>query len=218
MDISKGKGVCVSAANCPYNYYLSQSECNSNEVCCYSLQNNINYYEFRGVWISTVANIDWPSKRTLTTAQQQQELITLLDTIKSAGLNTVVFQVRPAGDAFYSSSLEPWSHYLTGTQGKAPSPLWDPLAFALQEAHKRGLSLHAWINPYRARNKGDTMAFASNHMAVKYSRYAYDYNGYIWMDPGSSEVRSYIIKVIEDIVTRYNVDGIHMVGRLFIIC
>jgi uncharacterized lipoprotein YddW (UPF0748 family) len=102
------------------------------------------------VWIATVHNIDWPSSRSLTTAQAQQELIRILDAARDLGLNAVLFQVRPAGDALYDSQLEPWSDYLTGEQGRAPTPYWDPLQFAIDEAHARGLELHAWFNPFRA--------------------------------------------------------------------
>jgi hypothetical protein len=115
LSATRGKGVCIASAQCPNGNSISSSECTgSGEVCCYSLQKNLDFYEFRGIWISTVANIDWPSRRTLTTAQQQAELISILNAVKDAGLNAVVFQVRPTGDAFYASNLEPWSHYLTG--------------------------------------------------------------------------------------------------------
>src|SRR5512146_97875 len=106
--------------------------------------------EFRGAWIATVTNIDWPSSNGLTTAAQQTELTTLLDNLKSAGFNAVIFQVRTECDAFYNSPYEPWSYWLTGNQGMAPNPYYDPLQFAVQEAHKRGLEIHAWFNPYRA--------------------------------------------------------------------
>src|SRR5690349_14921076 len=102
--------------------------------------------EMRGVWVATVANIDWPSARTLSVAQQQAELIDILDRAKNAGLNAVILQVRPAGDALYASEFEPWSIVLTGTQGQDPG--WNPLAFAISEAHSRGLELHAWVNPF----------------------------------------------------------------------
>src|SRR5579859_3739057 len=110
--------------------------------------------EIRGVWVATVANIDWPSTNGLTTAKQKAELLAILDRVVELRLNTVIFQVRPGCDALYASSYEPWSEYLTGTMGKAPSPRYDPLAFAVEEAHHRGLELHAWFNPYRARHAG----------------------------------------------------------------
>ncbi|RNA30760.1 UPF0748 yngK [Brachionus plicatilis] len=210
MSLSKGKGVCVSAPKCPNALVALTNECNMDEVCCYSLQKSVDYYEFRGVWISTVANIDWPSKRTLTTEQQKSELITILNTLKLTGINAVVFQIRPAGDALYNSNIEPWSYYLTGTQGKAPSPVWDPLQFIVEEAHLRNIDVHAWFNPYRAKNKGETYTLSSNHMANRYSRYAYNYAGYLWMDPGSAQVKAHTLFVLEDILTRYDIDGLHM--------
>jgi uncharacterized lipoprotein YddW (UPF0748 family) len=119
-------------------------------------------------------------------------------------------QVRPAGDAFYASTLEPWSYYLTGTQGLAPSPSWDPLAFLIAEAHKRAIEVHAWMNPYRARTAGATYALASNHMANRFPKYAYSYANNIWMDPGATDVQQFILNVTDDMVRRYELDGIHM--------
>ena len=107
--------------------------------------------EFRGAWVATVANIDWPSRKTLSTQEQKTELLAILDRAVHLKLNAIIFHVRPACDALYASRIEPWSEYLTGTMGKAPEPFYDPLAFAIEEAHKRGLELHAWFNPYRAR-------------------------------------------------------------------
>ena len=147
LSETKGKGVCVKSNLCPNSNIASASasspcELSKDEVCCYSLQDNLDYYEFRGVWVATVANIDFPTKRTLTTDQQKAELIKILDTAQSIGLNAIVFQVRPAGDALYKSNYEPWSIYLTGTQGKAPNPEWDPLAFMVEEGHKRNIDIH----------------------------------------------------------------------------
>src|SRR5215471_11974134 len=107
--------------------------------------------EFRAAWVATVGNIDWPSRKDLTSAEQKAELLAILDRAQQLKLNAIIFQVRPACDALYASAIEPWSEYLTGTMGKAPEPYYDPLAFAVEEAHKRGLELHAWFNPYRAR-------------------------------------------------------------------
>ncbi|CAF0970438.1 unnamed protein product [Rotaria sordida] len=166
--------------------------------------------EFRAPWIATVNNIDWPSSRTATPTAQQAELINILDTVQRLNMNAVVFQIRPVGDAFYASTLEPWSLYLTGTHGKAPSPLWDPLTFITTEAHKRNIEVHAWLNPYRARMSDATYTLAPNHMAKRFPKYAYTYNKYIWMDPGAIEVQQFICNVTEDIVSRYAVDSIHM--------
>ena len=117
--------------------------------------------EFRGVWVATVANIDWPSKRGLTAGEQKQELISLLDQFRKLNFNAVVLQVRPMCDSFYESKLEPWSEYLTGEQGKSPG--YDPLKFAIEEAHKRGLELHAWFNPYRAWTRSKSTRLNSSH-------------------------------------------------------
>ena len=106
--------------------------------------------EFRGAWISTVINLDWPTRGASPT-QQKAELLRIFDDLKKAGVNAILFQLRSESDAFYQSSLEPWSYYLTGKQGQSPSPFWDPLSFAIEEAHKRGMELHAWFNPFRAR-------------------------------------------------------------------
>src|SRR5258706_8663269 len=121
--------------------------------------------EFRAAWIATVANIDWPSKPGLSTAEQKAELVAMLDRAAQLKLNALIFQVRPACDAMYASQIEPWSEYLTGTMGKAPQPFYDPLAFAVEQAHKRGLELHAWFNPYRARLSPGNSPPAANHIS-----------------------------------------------------
>ena len=166
--------------------------------------------EFRGVWVASVANIDWPSKRTLTTEAQQQELIALLDRAAELKLNAVVFQVRPAADALYASTIEPWSEYLTGTQGRAPDPYWDPLAFAIREAHARHLELHAWFNPYRARFTDAKSALSSTHIARTNPSLVKAYGGYLWMDPGERLVRARTLEVVLDVVKRYDIDGVHI--------
>jgi uncharacterized lipoprotein YddW (UPF0748 family) len=162
--------------------------------------------EFRGAWISSVHNLDWPSKKGLPAAQQKAELVRLLDSAKSLGLTDVFFQVRPEGDALYRSSLEPWSRFLTGTQGKDPG--YDPLDFCIGEAGKRGIRVHAWFNPYRASVKAGS-PLASNHMARRYSRYAYKVGSVVCMDPGSKEVQDHVVKVVGDVARRYKVAGIH---------
>ncbi|MEN9509827.1 MAG: hypothetical protein RLZZ621_2390 [Gemmatimonadota bacterium] len=166
--------------------------------------------EFRGVWVASVANIDWPSKRTLTTAQQQAELIALLDRAAALRLNAVVFQVRPAADALYASKLEPWSEYLTGRQGKRPDPYWDPLGFVIKEAHARNLELHAWFNPYRARHTDAKAPLAKSHIARTNPTLVKSYGRYLWMDPGEAAVRARTVKVVLDVVKRYDVDGVHI--------
>lgn len=164
--------------------------------------------EFRGVWVATVANIDWPSKPGLSTAQQKAELISLLNRAAQLKLNAVIFQVRPACDAMYDSKIEPWSEYLTGVMGKPPEPFYDPLAFAIEEAHKRGLELHAWFNPYRALHKSHTGTISRNHISKTHPELVRSYGEYLWLDPGEREVQNYSLRVVMDVVKRYDVDGV----------
>ena len=165
--------------------------------------------EFRGTWVPTVGNSCWPSKSGLTTAQQQTELIALLDRAVELKLNAVIFQVRPACDALYKSDLEPWSEYLTGTQGRVPSPYYDPLEFAVAEAHQRGLELHAWFNPYRARHMNAKSPVAANHITKTKPGLVRTYNQYLWLDPGEPEVREHSLRVVLDVVRRYDIDAVH---------
>ena len=166
--------------------------------------------EFRATWIATVANIDWPTRSDLTTAQQQAELTTLLDRVQAVGMNAVVLQVRTTADAFYDSPLEPWSEYLTGRQGRAPQPYYDPLAFAVEAAHARGIELHAWINPYRAGHPTEDGPRAATHVSRTIPDAVVRYGDYLWLDPGSPEATDHTMAVIRDLVTRYDLDGIHL--------
>lgn len=166
--------------------------------------------EFRGAWVASVHNIDWPSKPGLPTAQQQAELLAILDRAQQLHLNAVLLQVRPACDALYSSKLEPWSEYLSGVMGKAPSPWWDPLEFAVAESHKRGIELHAWINPFRARHSTGFSPISRDHVSKTHPTYAKVYGSHLWLDPGLPEVHDYSMRVILDIVKRYEIDGIHI--------
>jgi uncharacterized lipoprotein YddW (UPF0748 family) len=170
--------------------------------------------EFRGAWMATVANIDWPSFKNLSTVQQQTEFIRLLDMHKRNGLNAVVVQIRPAADAFYESPYEPWSEFLTGVQGKAPDPYYDPLKFMVEETHKRNMEFHAWLNPYRAVFNTRTSTVASSHPTRKHPEWFVDYGDAAgttrYFDPGLPEVRNFVTEVVRDIVRRYDVDGIHM--------
>lgn len=167
--------------------------------------------EFRAVWVATVSNLDWPSRPGLTTEAQQRELIAILDKAAAVHLNAIIFQVRPAGDALYASKLEPWSYFLTGRQGRAPEPLYDPLAFAITEAHKRGMELHAWFNPYRAKHPDDTSRTASPmHLSRTRPALVHKYGPYEWMDPGEPEVRRRTMDVVLDVVKRYDIDGVHI--------
>lgn len=166
--------------------------------------------EFRGVWIATVANMDWPSKPGLPAAQQKTELIALLNRARELNFNAVILQVRPACDAFYSSRLEPWSEYLTGTMGQPPEPHYDPLAFAIEEAHARGLELHAWFNPFRARVNSAKSPAAPKHISRARPSLVRKYGHYLWLDPAVPEVRQHSTSVILDVVRRYNIDGVHL--------
>ncbi len=166
--------------------------------------------EFRGAWVATVANLDWPSQPGLSVAQQKSELTTLLDHAAQLKLNAVILQVRPMADAVYPSSLEPWSEFLTGRMGRAPQPFYDPLAFAIQEAHRRGLELHAWFNPFRvslppaqARSSA-----ALNHLSRAHPELVRRYGSLLWLDPGEPAAREHVLSVIQDVVRRYDVDGI----------
>lgn len=165
--------------------------------------------EFRGAWIATVRGIDWPSDQKLPPDKQQAELRAIIEKAAAIGINALLFQVRPAGDAVYKSSLEPWSPWMTGGMGVAPSPAWDPLDFAIKEAHARGIELHAWFNPFRALS-GTRFAPAGNHVAVEHPEWCMRYGEDLWMDPGEAGVRSRTKDVIIDVLRRYNVDGIHM--------
>jgi len=166
--------------------------------------------EFRGVWLSTVGNIDWPSRPGLPADSQRAELTAMLDRAASLNLNAVILQVRPAGDALYDSPIEPWSEYLTGTQGRAPEPAYDPLEFAVAEAHRRGLELHAWFNPYRARHRSAKSPAAATHISRTHPELVRSYGPYLWMDPGEDSVRARSTQVILDVVRRYDVDGVHI--------
>ncbi|MGE5499083.1 MAG: family 10 glycosylhydrolase [Syntrophothermus sp.] len=171
--------------------------------------------ELRGVWIASLG-IDWPSSRGTTASDiksQKDQLVSIFDQHKSYGMNAMFFHVRPKCDAIYKSPFEPWSQYLTGSQGSAPSdPNYDPLQFAVQEAHKRGMELHAWLNPYRVLLSGDDpSSVASNNVMVKHPDWIIKCNGseYRFLNPGLPQVRQYLLSVIMDIVRRYDVDGIH---------
>ncbi len=165
--------------------------------------------EFRGAWIASVANIDWPSRTGLSIDALKKELTDMLDAIKLANLNAVFFQVRPECDALYKSSIEPWSYWITGTQGIAPAGDFDPLKFAIEESHKRGIELHAWLNPYRARHASYTYSRTSNHVSNSQPDWILKFGNLYILNPGLPQVRNYNISVVVDIISRYDVDGIH---------
>jgi uncharacterized lipoprotein YddW (UPF0748 family) len=160
--------------------------------------------------VATVAHIDWPSRRGLTSAQQRAEMLDLLDKAKSIGLNAIVLQVRPAADALYPSALEPWSEYLTGANGRPPDIPWDPLAEWVEQSHRRGLELHAWFNPYRARHTSATTPLAANHLANTEPGVVKRYGELLWMDPGEPRAAQRMVDVVLDVVQRYDIDGVHI--------
>jgi uncharacterized lipoprotein YddW (UPF0748 family) len=166
--------------------------------------------EFRAAWVSTVANIDWPSRAGLPVAKQQAEAIAILDRAKALNLNAIVLQVRPSADAIYPSELEPWTEYLTGQQGKPPSPMYDPLKFWIDQAHARGLELHAWFNPYRARHATAKSAPSRDHISVTKPQTVKTYGRFQWMDPGEAEASKHTLDVVLDVVKRYDIDGVHI--------
>ena len=166
--------------------------------------------EFRAVWVATVDNIDWPSKRGISTEQAKSELVSILDKCEELNLNAVIFQVRPSTDALYDSEIEPWSEYLTGLQGQPPKPYWDPLEFAVEEAHKRGIEIHCWFNPYRSLHPAQKGPVAANHISRTNPGVVKQYGKYLWMDPGEPAVQRRSLEVMIDVVKRYDVDGVHL--------
>ncbi len=166
--------------------------------------------EFRAIWVSTFTNIDWPSRRELSVEKQKAEALAILDMAQQMKLNAIILQVRPAADAMYASSIEPWSEFLTGEQGRPPSPYYDPLQFWIQEAHARGLELHAWFNPYRARSANAKSFIAANHVSRTQAGVVKSYGELLWMDPGEPNAAQQTLRVINDVVKRYDVDGIHI--------
>ncbi|PTX91301.1 hypothetical protein DB354_20330 [Opitutus sp. ER46] len=166
--------------------------------------------EFRAMWVASVANIDWPSRPGLSVEQQRAEMIALLERARELNLNAVILQVRPAADALYPSRLEPWSEFLTGEQGRAPEPYYDPLRAWIDEAHRRGLELHAWLNPYRARSPAAKGPLARLHLARAHPSAVKAYGDLLWMDPGDKYAAAQTLGVVRDLVRRYDLDGIHI--------
>ena len=165
--------------------------------------------EFRAAWVATVANIDWPSEPGLTVQKQKQEALAILDSAYDLNLNAIVFQARPQCDALYSSKIEPWSYYLTGQQGVAPEPFYDPLAFWIQEAHDRGMELHVWFNPYRAHHPKGAEITDSSVVKRHPDLVRKLDNGYHWLDPAMQATQDYSFNVVMDVVKRYDLDGVH---------
>ncbi len=162
--------------------------------------------EFRGAWLHVIGQSQWQNK---TTEGAKAYIREQFDKLRDAGCNAVIFQVRPTADAVYKSDLEPWSAWLTGKRGKAPSPMWDPMEYAIEEAHKRGLEFHAWLNPYRVTSTAKE-TLPSGHMSNKRPERFFRYNGQVLFDPAYQENRDFICEIISDILDRYDVDGIHI--------
>lgn len=174
-------------------------------LIAFSISSMAQKREFRGAWIQAV-NGQFIG---MSTSAIQQKLTRQLDILKADGVNAIIFQVRPECDALYQSDIEPWSRYLTGQQGRAPQPYWDPLQWMVEQCHKRGMELHAWINPYRAKTKGTTI-LAANHIAAQHPERAFFYAGQLILNPSFQENADYICRVADDIVSRYDIDGFHI--------
>lgn len=166
--------------------------------------------ELRAAWIATVANIDWPSKPGLPAVQQQQEFINRLDQLKAMGCNAVIVQVRPSADALYASTIEPWSRYLTGKQGQPPFPYYDPLQFMIEQARQRQMEFHAWFNPFRALTDSKKNPNPSSHVTFQHPDWVITYGGKSYLDPGIPEAREYVLRIIMDVVKRYDIDAVHL--------
>lgn len=179
---------------------------------------NVNFFfgqsitpkrDFRGAWVATVTNLDWPSGRNLSTDAQKEELISLFNELERININAVIFQIRTECDALYDSPYEPWSYWLTGTQGKAPNPYYDPLEFAIEEAHKRGLELHAWFNPYRAEKKINAYSTSNSHVTNLHPDWVITIGDFKFLNPGLPQVREYVTTIVTDVANRYDIDGVH---------
>jgi len=181
------------------------------DLCIFSANfaQNEKGEEMRAVWIATVKNIDFPADKFSTVEEQKKEFIEMLDVFSEIGINAVMLQVRPAADAFYASDIEPWSEWLTGKQGQAPDPYYDPLVFYIEEAHKRNIELHAWINPFRAVATVEYADISEDHISKTKAEWFFEYGIHKYFDPGIPDVREYVINIVGDIVERYDIDGVH---------
>ena len=168
-----------------------------------------NKHEMRAAWVATVANIDWPKRGCFDTDSQKMQMIEILDSLKALNFNAIVFQIRPTADALYQSDLEPWSLFLTGKQGVAPAPFYDPLAFTIAEAHRRQIEVHVWLNPYRVLNVDNLSLLSENHLYNKKPELFVKYGKQYYFNPGLDKTRKFLNKVVADVVTRYDVDAIH---------
>ncbi|QLE00302.1 family 10 glycosylhydrolase [Galbibacter sp. BG1] len=197
---------CKTTNNTPYYYHKDGIKTSNNK---WDAKTPYNIEEFRAAWIATVANINWPSKPGLSNKEQKEEAIELLDFLASHNYNAAVFQVRPQSDALYESNLEPWSYYLTGEPGKAPVPFYDPLEFWVEEAHKRGIELHVWLNPYRAHHTQGKDISEQSIVKTKPELVVKLENGMYWLDPSLEGTKEHSLAVVKDIVSRYDIDGVH---------
>ncbi len=166
--------------------------------------------EFRAAWVATVGNIDWPSRKGLGSEQQKKEITEILDHAAQLKLNAIILQVRPSADAIYPSAIEPWSEFLSGSQGMPPQPWYDPLQMWIEQAHARGIELHAWFNPYRAKMASANSPLAPNHIARHTPTAVKEYDNMLWMDPAEAAAKQQTLAVILDVVRRYDIDGVHM--------
>jgi uncharacterized lipoprotein YddW (UPF0748 family) len=165
--------------------------------------------EMRAVWVATVDNIDWPDRPTINSDEQKASFIRLLDMHQRNGINALIVQIRPASDALYASLIEPWSQWLTGKQGLAPVPFYDPLEFMVTETHKRGMEFHAWMNPYRAVFNIRNSSIAPGHITRVHPDWFITYGEKKYFDPGNPAAQQYVLEVVKDVVKRYNIDAIH---------
>jgi uncharacterized lipoprotein YddW (UPF0748 family) len=192
-----GAGACSSTKNIQKESYNTDNQPKVDK-------------EFRAAWIATVANINWPSRPGLPVDSQKLEALALLDYLQAHHFNAAILQVRPHADALYKSNIEPWSYYLTGEQGKPPSPYYDPLEFWTEAAHDRGIELHVWLNPYRAHHKDGGPVTGESIVKKHPEMVVYLNEGYWWMDPAMQETQDLTSSVVKDLVKRYDIDGIHM--------
>lgn len=186
-------------------YFLLFLACSQLHLVSFSQKNT----EFRGVWVATVENIDWPSRGNYHSDSQKAEFIRLLEMHRRNGMNAMIVQIRPVTDAFYPSQYEPWSEYLTGKQGQPPVPYYDPLEFMITETHKRGMEFHAWLNPYRAVFNINKSSIAPTHITKIHPEWFLNYGDKKYFDPGIKEAQQYVTNVVQDVVSRYAVDAIH---------
>ena len=178
------------------------------EFVIYPLNAQAPKREFRAVWVATVANIDWPSKPGLSSVEQQEEILSILDLHQANGINAIILQVRPTADAIYPSDLEPWTRFLSGEQGVAPEPFYDPLNFWIQESHRRGMELHAWFNPYRI-SMSVRDSLADTHIANLHPEWCFDYGGRTYLSPANPKVWDFVTGVVVDVVKRYDIDAVN---------